>query len=444
MNDKESFLEIIAFRGSSKSCLASLIFPIWSVINTKTKFILLLSDTFSQSKLVLNNIKQELENNKLLVQDFGFFESKNAEWTATDIFFKKYNARISSRSSGQKIRGIRHGQYRVQLAIIDDVENLEATRTKDGRDKTFEWLVSDVFPAMADESKIVLIGNLLHSDCIMSRIKKQILEEQREGTLLEFPLIDNGKILWKEKFPDMASIEKEKRRINDSIIWQREFLLKLIAPGGAVVKQDWIEHYDSLPPIEPLHQGIGIDLAISKKETADFTAMVSAKLYKIDGQLKIYIIRNPVNDRLSFREMIEKTKSVKATLGECQLFVEDVAYQKAAIEQMLAEGLPAKGIKVSVDKRSRLETVASYIQSGQVLFPKTGCEDLIQQLLFFGVEKWDDLADSFSLVVSGLMNNAQVGEPRMTIFTVGDDEDTEEEPEPLKPLFYSQPRRADD
>jgi len=39
------------------------------------------------------------------------------------------------------------------------------------------------------------------------------------------------------------------------------------------------------------------------------------------------------------------------------------------------------------------------IRSGKVLFPKKGTEDLIQQLVYFGVEKHDDLVDAFTMVL---------------------------------------------
>jgi hypothetical protein len=39
------------------------------------------------------------------------------------------------------------------------------------------------------------------------------------------------------------------------------------------------------------------------------------------------------------------------------------------------------------------------IRSGKVLFPKKGAEDLIQQLVYFGVEKHDDLVDAFTMVL---------------------------------------------
>lgn len=47
----------------------------------------------------------------------------------------------------------------------------------------------------------------------------------------------------------------------------------------------------------------------------------------------------------------------------------------------------------------RLSMTTSMIKNGQILFPPTGTEELIQQLTGFGVEKHDDLADAFVMAV---------------------------------------------
>ena len=40
------------------------------------------------------------------------------------------------------------------------------------------------------------------------------------------------------------------------------------------------------------------------------------------------------------------------------------------------------------------------IKTGKILFPKKGCEELLRQLVHFGVEKHDDLADAFSVLIN--------------------------------------------
>lgn len=414
---KIGFLEIIAFRGSAKSTIAMLGFVIWSIISGKVHFPVLLSDTFPQAKLHIYNLKTELENNKLLIGDFGPFGEKE-EWTATNIVLPRYDARIVVKSTGQKIRGMRHKQYRPDLFLIDDIENLDMVRTQEQRNKTFRWFNGDVIPAGTNETRYVLIGNLLHSDAIMSRIKQEIVGKLRDGVVREYPFLINGTAIWPEKYPTGNDIEREKRKVNDERAWQREYLLKIIPEEGQEIKDDWIKYYDRIPDLPIQHQGTGVDLAISKKETANYTAMVSGKLVMEDDKPKIYIMPNPVNERLSSHETTERARAVSLALGGSSLtslWVEEVGYQKAAIEAMERAGLPASGVRVSTDKRARLRTIATYVQNGTIVFPKSGCEDLIIQLTGFGVEAHDDLVDAFVYLIQALMNLV-TNEPRITIF----------------------------
>jgi predicted phage terminase large subunit-like protein len=83
-----------------------------------------------------------------------------------------------------------------------------------------------------------------------------------------------------------------------------------------------------------------------------------------------------------------------------KLFIEDVGYQQSLIQHLNKNNTPAEGVKVSgQDKRARLALVTHLIQQNKVLFPTEGAEELIQQLVGFGVERHDDLADAFSLLL---------------------------------------------
>jgi hypothetical protein len=46
--------------------------------------------------------------------------------------------------------------------------------------------------------------------------------------------------------------------------------------------------------------------------------------------------------------------------------------------------------RVLRDDRSRLQVVAPYIKDGTVLFPRTGCEQLLGQMFNLGVETHDE------------------------------------------------------
>jgi phage terminase large subunit-like protein len=406
-------LLIIGFRGSGKSTFGSLALPLWAALEHPDKFpfIILVSDSTRQATLNISALKYELENNLLIKQDYGeikgnviedfTLQGDGEEWQKQNIVLSN-GVRILARSRGQKVRGLRHLQYRPKLVIVDDPEDGEWVRTKENRDKTDRWLHSEVMPGMdARKGKLVVIGNLLHMDALLSRLKA-------DGTgfkVLEFPLIDKeGTCTWPAMYPTEQSL-KDKERDMGAVAWQREMLLKIVADDEAIITPEDIHYYDERAAGIAAMKGHGIDLAISQKEGADYTAIVSGEVLYVDNSPKIFIRPNPYNEHVTFHNFLLKVRGIPGELGGANIFfVEDVAYQKAAIQEMERALLPVVPMKPQGDKRARLQVVAPYIKNGTVLFPRTGCEQLLGQIFNLGVESHDDLNDALVYLLQGLVS----------------------------------------
>lgn len=401
---------VIAFRGSGKSTLMSLSYPIWAVIGKlQKKFVLIINQTQAQAKLSLANIKRELESDSLLKTDIGPFEEFSDEWGSTSIILSNYNARIVVASTEQSIRGIRHGPHRPDLVICDDVEDLDLVKTKENRDKLWGWLKGEVIPIGDEHTKYIFIGNLLHEDSLMMRLKESILSNQMEGVYREYPLInDDGQCLWPAKFPTQKEIDALRRKVGTNSAWYREYLLKIISDDDRIIKREDIKYYDRLPDIHkfpPRGIFIGTDLALSQKESADFTSLVSAYVTDFGDDIKIYILPPIVNKRLSFLDTIKELKSLNDQFlfqfgRRSIIYVEKIGYQTALHQQLKNQGLFSDAVSIgNLDKRSRLIIASPYISSGKILFPRRGAEELINQIVNFGIEKHDDITDAFTLMI---------------------------------------------
>jgi predicted phage terminase large subunit-like protein len=168
--------------------------------------------------------------------------------------------------------------------------------------------------------------------------------------------------------------------------------------------------------------GVGIDLAISMRDTADFTAMVCARI--VGGVM--YVLPNPVNEHLTFPDTIERVKTINNAFGTKErrhIYVENVGYQEAAIQQLNKDGVRVEGVNPQgQDKRARIALTTHNIKSGLILFPKHGAEELIRQLVGFGKESHDDLADAFTILAIKFSEYLHV--PTASIFFLeGDPED---------------------
>ncbi len=411
-------LVVVAFRGSAKSTIFTMSYPLWAILGKQQKkFVLILSQTQAQARQHMMNLRRELESNALLKNDLGPFKEESNEWGATSLVFAEHNARITAVSTEQSIRGLRHNQYRPDLIIGDDLEDIASTKTREERNKTYEWLTGEVIPAGDRTTRLIVVGNLLHEDSLIMRLKEDIENEKINGMFKSYALLVGQTILWPGKYPTMDDVEEERRKAANEYAWQREYLLNIVPDEDQVIHPQWIHYYDELPKPKPVFGGylthmeirVGIDLAISKRDTADYTAIVPALLVESEsGGYNIYILPKIVNKRFSFPETIEKCKVVHQTYKDEErnvtFAIENVGYQEALAQQLKEEGITnVLAIRPTADKRSRLMLTSSLIKSGRILFPRTGAEQLIQQIVHFGVEKHDDLADAFSLLVSSAM-----------------------------------------
>ena len=297
--------------------------------------------------------------------------------------------------------------------------------------KGFEALLSD--PAIRKQlrRKLKAFGLLYfpHHICLPPGVHHEPMISAMEDPSIEFlevigfPLVNDAdewaSCLWKAQYPDQSAIN-DARKNAGAIAWEREYKLKVVSEDGAIITPEDIHYYDEFPPkTETTNdkgekvripapaslKGHGVDLAISEKESADYTAIASGDVFYIDDGPKIYVRPDPFNQHVTFHDTMKRVRAIPGELKGANLFfVEDVGYQKAAIQEMERAMLPVIPMKPTADKRSRLQVIAPYIKNGTVLFPRSGCEQLLAQMFNLGVEAHDDLCDALVWLVQGLVD----------------------------------------
>jgi len=150
-------VSILAPRGHAKSTWLSIVFPIWKIVNNRDIKIIIVSDTGDQAEMFLRAIKDELEANERLVEDFGAFYQKPGSsspnvWRACDITVMR-NSRakeptIICGGTGKRIVG-----RRADLIIVDDPLNDENTESDRQRKKTLRWFRKTLTPIVNTKKK---------------------------------------------------------------------------------------------------------------------------------------------------------------------------------------------------------------------------------------------------------------------------------------------------
>lgn len=400
---------VVAFRGSAKSTIVTLSYSLWAILGfQQKKFVLIICQTQQQARQHMMNIRRELENNKLLKSDMGpFQEETGGEWAMSSLVFKNTDARITVASVEQAIRGVRHYEHRPDVLVLDDVEDMNSCKTREGREKTFDWFTREVMPLGDIGTRVILVGNLLHEDSLMMRLKAKIELKELRGLFRWYPLVDDdGECLWPGKFDAQEKIEELRQSVGSELAWQQEYLLRIISDSTRVVFPEWIQYYDVIPKAIKDSNPIiatGVDLAVKSKETSDYTAMVSAVVHGYGKSMRIYIFPNPINARLTYPDILATVERIHDKFNSHyrqQIYVEDVQAQDFVVQVLKEKRLPVKGVNPGgYDKRSRIAFTSEAIRSGIILFPREGAEILIAQLTGFGVERYDDLADAFSMMI---------------------------------------------
>lgn len=408
---------ITAFRGSGKSTILNLALPIWNIVGKfQLKSIFLAARTQEQGRQHLKNIKDELERNQKLKDDFGPFRMDDQEWRSLALTLPKYDAKIWAVSVDQSVRGFRNREYRPQLIVADDLEDSASVVSRDSRDRIEQWVTEDLLGTGDPGTRFIMIGTPLHEDSVLSRMARRMKDSSlpgaRRNVALAFPVVDrHGNSAWPGKFPDQSALDAERMRLGRDSAWQREFLLLTVTDERRVIKREWIQYYDKLPDFKDeslpfRYAAIGVDLAATLG-SGDYTAMVAALVFGWEPNMKIYILPDPINERMIAPDIIDKAKILAESLvpgNRAKLFIEDAGIQKMVIQHLEREGYLAEGFKVAgTNKESRLALTSRFVYNGKILFPKKGTEKLIDQVVNFGIERNDDLADAYSVLINSII-----------------------------------------
>ncbi len=419
-NESISLALIMAFRGSGKSTIVTTAFPLWAIIGTlQKKYIVIVAKTKPQARQMMTNIKAELESNEQLRNDLGPFQEESEEWGSESIVFPKQNARITVVSIEQSLKGLRHKQYRPDLIILDDIEDNESTKTYEMREKTYEKYKREIVPLGDKGTRIIHVGNMLHDNSLIMRLSRELKENDDTRIFRKYPIIDDtGLIYWTGKFCNLEEIETERLKVNDDVAWSLEYLLKIISGNEQIIKNEEIQYYDEIPLRVKNRSGyfddryivIGVDLAISKNDSADYTAIIPILYIKNreKNNYDAYVLKDFIHKRLDFNETCDAIISLNKALSvygatKTIFVIETVAYQQALAQAVKAKDKNYIEIvekNTNLDKETRLRTTKPTFSSRSIFFPRNESGVMVTEITGFGKERHDDLVDALTLAIN--------------------------------------------
>jgi len=286
------------------------------------------------------------------------------------------------------------------LLIIDDpVKNAEEANSQTYRQKIWDWYKSTAYTRLEPNGAIILIMTRWHE----SDLAGMILENsKKDWIILKLPAIaeDNdpldripGDALWPERF-NYNRLQKIRTELGD-YLFSAMYQQRPQPLGGGLLKLDWIKHYkeEELPPLDELNIYQAWDLAISTKETADYTVCTTIGVL---DETNIYVL-DWYRDRILFPTQMKMVEKLADDWDPLQIGIESNAYQSALAQNLKETSmLPVKEINQTKDKVTRIISGFIYFDQGKILLPEKHpeLENFINEYVYFPKGKHDDMLDS--------------------------------------------------
>lgn len=448
---------IAAPRRHAKSTAVTLAYTLTCVLFRDRKYVLIVSDTITQAVQFLADLKKELADNDKIRTLFKIKEfTKDTEDDVIVECDDGHQFRISAKGSEQKLRGLKWNNKRPDLIVGDDLENDEIVLNKERRDKFKRWFYGALVPCLSQNGVIRIVGTILHEDSLLNNLMPSLWDKQTRQTDLKI-WSENKRASWKSikyrahneiftefLWPQRYDAEWFKTERQDFIdrglldVYSREYLNEPIDDSIAYFKKtDFIEE-NKQDQEKKLHYYIAADLAISEKETADYSVFVVAGV----DENKVLHIKNVIRDRLDGKEIVELILDLHK-IYEPELFgIEEMQVSKA-IGPFLRDEMVRSGIYPNVfllkhqgkDKIARARSIQGRMRAKAVKFFKDSdwypvFED---ELTKFPRAKNDDQVDAFAYI--GMMLDSLVEAP-----TKKEQEDEEYYDEMLSSGLYDQGR----
>ena len=190
-----------------------------------------------------------------------------------------------------------------------------------------------------------------------------------------------------------------------SLTFQQEFMAEFVDATGAVLKREWLATGE--PAGKPTVV-LGVDLALSTKTEADWTAIVAMSR---DAAGTVYI-HDAQRIRAPFHQVLRFIQQLADKWRPTIIAIEQVQYQAAVVQELLrTTRLPVRGVRPDKDKLTRFLPLAARYEQGLVKHAPGLPGWFEDELLSFPVGEHDDAADAaaYAWQALGMMSGGPVG-----------------------------------
>lgn len=193
------------------------------------------------------------------------------------------------------------------------------------------------------------------------------------------------------------------------LVFRQEYLAEFVTFGAGLVKP---EHLVDGPAPPGLSVVLGVDLAISEKEGADYTAIVAMSREHSTG---IVYVREVERVRAGFSEVLGRIKAAAARHKPTMIAIEQTQYQAAVIQELArTTTLPVRGVKPDRDKLTRFAPLLTRYEQRMVRHDPAGVPSWFrEELTSFPEGRHDDAVDAAAYAFAAIDTQSTPAETRI-------------------------------
>ncbi len=432
---------VAAPRGHAKSTNLTFKDTLHAVLYAYKHYILIMSDVADQANGFLAAIKEELEDNDAIREDFGDLSGR--VWR-DDVIVTKTGIKVQAKGAGQKVRGLKHKHWRPDLIVLDDIENDENVRTPEQRAKLESWFWKAVSKCGDSYTDIVYIGTILHYDSLLSKVLKNPGYESRkykavmsfsssklwdqwaelyndlsdpahQETARDFfedhktEMLAGTQVLWEEKLSYYDLMEM--RLTEGDASFNSEEQNEPINPEDCLFNEEWFEYFDMLEidVRDKRNKLVGfVDPSLGKSKKSDTSGIITliqdhatGYIYTLDADVMRRhpdaIIEDCIQKAIWLQtEFGRKYDAFGAETNQFQWFLKEQLAKESARRRVY---LPIVEVNQTSDKVLRIQTLQPYVKNKYIRFRKNQ-KTLLEQLKYFPMADHDDGPDALEGAVT--------------------------------------------
>jgi len=301
------------------------------------------------------------------------------------------------------------------LLIIDDPHSEQDAMNPEALERAYEWYTSGPRQRLQPGGKIVVVMTRWSvKDLTAQLIKSSAEAKADQWELIEFPaILPTNQAVWPEYWK-LSELESVKASLSVQK-WNAQWMQNPTAEEGSIIKREWWRVWDKpyIPPLDHVIQSY--DTAFLKKETADYSAITTWGVFRLneDSEPNL-ILLDAYKERLEFPELKRKALEQYSYWNPETVIIEAKASGLPLTYELRKMGIPVVNFTPSKgnDKHARVNAVAPLFESGQIWAPdQKFAEEVVEECAAFPYGDNDDLVDSMTQAVMRFRQGGFIDHP---------------------------------